>query len=131
MARKTVEDLMNLVRPVRDRSFPYEKMDPERRKWSHYDDAKVNETADVLETIGKLWTWRHQAFWKGRGQPVGLRYLHRTCLRSSSCRHLRDSQSHIRRIPSFIWRETRHNVLLLVQNNRERLRFGNDETAAG
>ncbi len=31
MARKTVEDLTNLVRSVRDRSFPYEKRDTEKR----------------------------------------------------------------------------------------------------
>jgi transposase len=51
MARRTVEDLRNLVKSVRDRSFPYEKRESKKRNWSSYDDAQVNEIADVLETI--------------------------------------------------------------------------------
>ena len=51
MARKTVEDLRNLVKSVRDRSFPYEKRDTVKRNWSSYEDAQVNEIADILETI--------------------------------------------------------------------------------
>ena len=51
MARRTVEDLRNLVKSVRDRSFPYEKRESDKRNWSSYDDAQVNEIADVLETI--------------------------------------------------------------------------------
>ena len=51
MASRTAEDLKDLVKSVRDRSFPYEKRVPEKRNWSHYDDAQVNEIADILETI--------------------------------------------------------------------------------
>ena len=51
MARRTVNDLRDLVKSVRDRSFPYEKREPEKRNWSDYEDAQVNEVADVLETI--------------------------------------------------------------------------------
>ena len=51
MARRTVEVLRNLVKSVRDRSFPYEKRESDKRNWSSYDDAQVNEIADVLETI--------------------------------------------------------------------------------
>ena len=51
MARKTAEDLRNLVKSVRDQSFPYEKREPVGRNWHQYDHAQVNEIADVLETI--------------------------------------------------------------------------------
>ncbi|EQD26055.1 hypothetical protein B2A_15797, partial [mine drainage metagenome] len=51
MARKTAEDLRNLVKSVRDQSFPYEKREPVDRNWHQYDQAQVNEIADVLETI--------------------------------------------------------------------------------
>ena len=51
MARKNVEDLRNLVKSVRDQSFSYEKREPAERNWHQYDQAQVNEIADVLETI--------------------------------------------------------------------------------
>ena len=51
MARKSIEDLRNLVKSVRDRSFPYEKREEVDRNWHQYDQAQVNEIADVLETI--------------------------------------------------------------------------------
>lgn len=51
MAVKTSEDLRNIVKSIRNRSFPYVKRDEEERNWSHYDDAQINEIADVLETI--------------------------------------------------------------------------------
>ena len=51
MAKRTAEDL---VKSVRDRSFPYEKREPEKRNWSQYDDAQVNEIADILETIREV-----------------------------------------------------------------------------
>ena len=47
---KKAGDLRNLVKSVRNKSFPYEKREPEKRNWSHYDDAQVNEIADILET---------------------------------------------------------------------------------
>ena len=51
MARKNIEDLRNLVKSVRDQSFPYQKREPVERNWHQYDQAQVNEIADVLETI--------------------------------------------------------------------------------
>ena len=51
VARKNVEDLRNLVKSVRDQSFSYEKREPAERNWHQYDQAQVNEIADVLETI--------------------------------------------------------------------------------
>ena len=51
MARKTAEDLRNLVKSVRDKSFPYEKREEKERNWHQYDKAQVNEIADVLETM--------------------------------------------------------------------------------
>ncbi len=51
MARRAVEDLRNFVKSVRDRSFLYEKRESDKRNWSSYDDAQVNEIANVLETI--------------------------------------------------------------------------------
>ena len=45
------EDLRNLVKSVRDRSFPYEKREEKNMNWHDYDQAQVNEIADVLETI--------------------------------------------------------------------------------
>ena len=46
-----MEDLRNLVKSVRDQSFPYEKREQPERNWHLYDQAQVNEIADVLETI--------------------------------------------------------------------------------
>ena len=51
MARKTAEDLRNLVKSVRDKSYPYERREEKERNWHNYDRAQVNEIADVLETI--------------------------------------------------------------------------------
>ncbi|OWP57078.1 MAG: hypothetical protein B2I17_02650 [Thermoplasmatales archaeon B_DKE] len=51
MTRKTVEDLRNLVKSVRDRSFPYGKREAVDRNWHQYEQTQVNEIADVLETI--------------------------------------------------------------------------------
>ena len=51
MARKTAEDLRNLVKSVRDKSYPYERREEKERNWHDYDRAQVNEIADVLETI--------------------------------------------------------------------------------
>ena len=51
MTRKNSEDLRDLVKSVRDRSFPYEKREEKERNWHNYDQVKVNEIADVLETI--------------------------------------------------------------------------------
>ncbi len=51
MARKTSEDLRDLVKSVRDRSFPYEKREEKERNWHDYDRAQVNEIVDILETI--------------------------------------------------------------------------------
>ena len=51
MARKTAEDLRNLVKSVRDKSFPYERREEKERNWHQYDKAQVNEIADVLETM--------------------------------------------------------------------------------
>ncbi len=51
MARKTVDDLRNLVKSVRDKSFPYEERGSKERNWSDYDNAQINEIADILESI--------------------------------------------------------------------------------
>ena len=51
MDRKTTEDLRNFVKSVRDKSFPYERREEKERNWHDYDQAQVNEIADVLETI--------------------------------------------------------------------------------
>jgi hypothetical protein len=51
MARKTAEDLINLVKSVRDKSFPHEGREEKDRNWHEYDRAQVNEIADVLKTI--------------------------------------------------------------------------------
>ena len=54
MARRTAEDLKDLVKSVRDKSFPYEKRVPEKRNWPHYDDSQVNEIADIVETTREV-----------------------------------------------------------------------------
>ncbi|MHB8361877.1 MAG: hypothetical protein ACYDDC_08790, partial [Thermoplasmataceae archaeon] len=51
MDRKTADDLRDLVKSVRDKSFLYEKREAVDRNWHQYDQAQVNEIADVLETI--------------------------------------------------------------------------------
>ncbi len=51
MARRTAEDLKDLVKSVRGRSFPYDGREPARRNWSDYENAQINEIADILETI--------------------------------------------------------------------------------
>ena len=72
MARKNVEDLRNLVKSVRDQSFPYEKREPAERNWHQYDQAQVNEIADVLETIRdvvNIASSRIQVEKRGAGRP--------------------------------------------------------------
>ena len=44
-------NLRNLVKSVSDKSFPYEKREEKNRNLHNYDLARVNEIADVLETI--------------------------------------------------------------------------------
>ena len=39
------------MKSVRDRSFPYQHREEKERNWHQYDQAQVNEIADVLETI--------------------------------------------------------------------------------
>jgi len=52
MARKTAEDLRNLVKSVRDKSYPYERREEKNNmNWHNYDNAQVNEIADVLDKI--------------------------------------------------------------------------------
>ena len=51
MARRNSQDLRELVKSVRDKSFPYNKRDGKERNWHDYDQAQVNEIADVLEAI--------------------------------------------------------------------------------
>ena len=51
MTMRNSEDLRDLVESVRDLSFPYEKRDEKERDWHNYDQAQVNEIADVLETM--------------------------------------------------------------------------------
>ena len=46
-----MEDLRSIVKSVRDRSFPYRHREEKERNWHQYDQAQVNEIADVLETI--------------------------------------------------------------------------------
>ena len=72
MARKTSEDLRDLVKSIRDRSLPYEKREPERRNWSDYENAQINEVADILESIRDvvdLAASRMSAIMKGGGNP--------------------------------------------------------------
>jgi hypothetical protein len=72
MARKNMEDLRNLVKSVRDKSFPYEKRDQAERNWHLYDQAQVNEIADVLETIRdvvNIASSRIQEEKRGAGRP--------------------------------------------------------------
>ena len=49
--RKSVEDLQYLIKSVRDRGFPYEGRGEKDRNWSSYDQAQINEIAEILETI--------------------------------------------------------------------------------
>ncbi len=49
--RKSVEDLQDLIKSVRDRGFPYEGREQKDRNWSSYDRAQINEIAEILETI--------------------------------------------------------------------------------
>ncbi|MCL5439299.1 MAG: hypothetical protein M1595_00095 [Candidatus Thermoplasmatota archaeon] len=51
MDRKTVKDLRNLVKSVRNKSFPYTRRKEKKRNLHDYDRAYVNETANVLGTI--------------------------------------------------------------------------------
>ncbi|WP_290705464.1 hypothetical protein, partial [Ferroplasma sp. Type II] len=72
MAKKNIEDLRNLVKSVRDKSFPYEKRDQAERNWHLYDQAQVNEIADVLETIRdvvNIASSRIQEEKRGAGRP--------------------------------------------------------------
>jgi transposase len=72
VARKNVEDLRNLVKSVRDQSFSYEKREPAERNWHQYDQAQVNEIADVLETIRdvvNIASSRIQVEKRGAGRP--------------------------------------------------------------
>ena len=67
-----MEDLRNLVKSVRDKSFPYEKRDQAERNWHLYDQAQVNEIADVLETIRdvvNIASSRIQEEKRGAGRP--------------------------------------------------------------
>ncbi|MHB8395608.1 MAG: transposase [Thermoplasmataceae archaeon] len=49
-----MEDLRSIVKFVRDRSFPYRHREEKERNWHWYDQAHVNEIADVLETISDV-----------------------------------------------------------------------------
>ena len=40
MDMKTAEDLRNLVKSVRDKTFPYEKREDKNRNWHQYDQAE-------------------------------------------------------------------------------------------
>jgi len=50
-SRKSVEDLRELIKSVRNRGFPYEGREEKERNWSSYDQAQINEIAEILETI--------------------------------------------------------------------------------
>jgi transposase len=72
VVRKSAEDLRNLVKSVRDQSFPYEKREAVDRNWHQYDQAQVNEIADVLETIRdvvSIASSRIQEEKRGAGRP--------------------------------------------------------------
>ena len=43
--------LIDLVKSVRDRSFPYDKGNEKERNWHNYDQAQLNVIVDVLDTI--------------------------------------------------------------------------------
>jgi len=50
-SRKSVEDLRELIKSVRNRGFTYEGREEKERNWSSYDQAQINEIAEILETI--------------------------------------------------------------------------------
>lgn len=52
--RLRTEELRNLVPSVRDGTFQYEGKPKKSLDWSSYDEAQVNELADVLEMIRKF-----------------------------------------------------------------------------
>lgn len=49
--RRRAEDLRNLVSSVRNGTFQYEGKEKKSLDWSSYDEAQVNELADILELI--------------------------------------------------------------------------------
>ena len=51
MVRRNSEELRDLVKSVRDKSFSYDRGEEKESNWQDYDQAQVNEIADVLETI--------------------------------------------------------------------------------
>ena len=49
--RHRTEDLRNLVSSVRNGTFQYDGRKKKSLDWSSYDEAQVNELADILELI--------------------------------------------------------------------------------
>lgn len=71
--RKSVEDLQELIKSVRDRGFPYVGREEKERNWSSYDRAQINEIAEVLETIRDIVdeaSSRVEAKKRGPGRPA-------------------------------------------------------------
>ncbi len=72
-SRKSVEDLRELIKSVRDRGFPYEGREEKDRNWSYYDRAQINEIAEILETIRDIVdeaSSRIERKRKGPGRPA-------------------------------------------------------------
>ncbi len=71
--RKSVVDLQDLIKSVRDRGFPYEGREQRDRNWSSYDQAQINEIAEILETIRDIVdeaSSRIEGNRKGPGRPA-------------------------------------------------------------
>ncbi len=74
MLKRTANDLKDLVKSVRDRSFQYSSRDSMKRNWSDYDRAQVNEIADVLESMRDMVNMASSRIKEKRGVREGLRY---------------------------------------------------------
>lgn len=67
--------LVGLIDEIRSGDFPYDSKTPQKRDWSQYDRAQINEITDTLEliktTVNRAWTRtpQHLKQRTGPGQP--------------------------------------------------------------
>ena len=52
--RKTVKELRETVSRVRKGEFPYQEKEPKKIDFALYNQAQINEIADMLETIRNM-----------------------------------------------------------------------------
>jgi predicted P-loop ATPase/GTPase len=75
--RLTVKKLQETVSSVRKGTFPYKEKEPKKIDFAQYNQAQINEVADVLETMRDIVDHAYQriheredaAIHKGPGRP--------------------------------------------------------------